>query len=59
VIIGDLRPKEDTKSTPSCKVVMEKLLDDEETITITIMGSTTGSRERKAEGSTLAHHNGK
>jgi hypothetical protein len=46
VIIGDLRPKEDTKSTPSCKVVMEKLLDGEETITITIMGSTTGSRER-------------
>jgi hypothetical protein len=27
VIIGDLRPKEDDKSTPSHNVAMEKLLD--------------------------------
>jgi hypothetical protein len=48
MIIGDPRPKEDVKSTPSRKVVMEKLPHGEEIITITIRGSTTGSRERKA-----------
>jgi hypothetical protein len=50
MIIGDPRPKEDVKSTPSRKVVMEKLPHGEEiiTITITIRGSTTSSRERKA-----------
>jgi hypothetical protein len=51
VIISDPRPKNDTGLTPSRKVVMEKLPDGEETITITIRGSTMGSHERKAEGS--------
>jgi hypothetical protein len=37
-------------------VVMEKLLDGEETITITIRGSTTGSHERKDKGSTSARN---
>jgi hypothetical protein len=54
VLIGDPRLEEDAKSTPSCKVVMEKLPDGEETITITIRGSTTGSHERKVEGLTSA-----
>jgi hypothetical protein len=55
VVIGDPRPENDDGPTPSRKLVMEKLPDLEETITITIMGSTMGSRERKAEGSTSAH----
>jgi hypothetical protein len=38
---------------------MEKLSNGEETITITIRGSMMGSRERKAEGSNLAHDDGK
>jgi hypothetical protein len=46
VVIGDPRLEEDAKSTPSCKVVMEKLPDGEEAITITIRGSTMGSHER-------------
>jgi hypothetical protein len=54
VLIGNLRPEEDAKSTPSRKVVVEKTPDGEETITITIRGSTMGSHERKVEGSTLA-----
>jgi hypothetical protein len=59
VVIGDPRPKNNVRLTPSCKVVMEKLPDGEETITITIKGSTMGSYEKKAEGSTLAHCDGK
>jgi hypothetical protein len=38
---------------------MEKLPDGEETITISIRDSTTGNHERKAEGLTLAHNEGK
>jgi hypothetical protein len=49
MVIGDPRPKRDAKSTPSHKVVMEKLPDGEETITITIRGSTMGSHASKAE----------
>jgi hypothetical protein len=41
-VIGDPRPEEDIKSTPSCKVVMEKLPNGEETITITIRVATRG-----------------
>jgi hypothetical protein len=59
VVIGDPRPENDVGPTPSRKVVMEKLPDGEETITITIRGSTMGSHERKAEGSTLARDDGK
>jgi hypothetical protein len=59
VVIGDPRPKIDAGLTPSRKVVMEKLPDGEETITITIRGSTTGNHERKAEGLTLARDDGK
>jgi hypothetical protein len=59
VVIGDPRPEEDAKSTPSRKVVMEKLPDGEETITITNRGSTTSSHERKAEGSAMARDDGK
>jgi hypothetical protein len=59
VVIDNPRPEEDAKSTPSCKVVMEKLPDGEETITITIRGSTTSSHEMKAEGSTSAHDDGR
>jgi hypothetical protein len=59
MVIDDPRPEEDAKSTPSRKVVIEKLPDGEETITITIRGSTTGNHERKAKGSNLAHDNGK
>jgi hypothetical protein len=58
-VIGDPRPLEDVESTPSSKVVMEKLLDGEETITITIKGSTMSSHVGKTEGSALAHDNGK
>jgi hypothetical protein len=59
VVIGDLRPEEDTKSTPSHKVVMEKLPDGEETITIIIRSFMIGSHERKVEGSNSARDNGK
>jgi hypothetical protein len=59
VVIGDPRLENDARLTPSRKVVMEKLPDGEETITITIRGSTTGGHERKAEGSTSAHDDGK
>jgi hypothetical protein len=59
VVIGDPRLEEDAKSTPSHKVVMEKLPDGEETITITIRGSVTGSHERKGEGSNSTHDDGK
>jgi hypothetical protein len=58
-VIDNPRPEEDAKSTPSRKVVMEKLPDGEETITITIRGSTTSSHEMKAEGSTSAHDDGR
>jgi hypothetical protein len=54
VVIGDPRPESDAGPTPSHNVVMEKLPDGEETITITIRGSTMGNHEREAEGSTLA-----
>jgi hypothetical protein len=54
VVIGDPRPEKDAKSTPSRKVVMEKLPDGEETFTITIGGSMMGSHARKAKGSTSA-----
>jgi hypothetical protein len=59
VVIGDPSPEEDAKSTPSRKVVMEKLPDVEETITITIRGSAIGNHERKTEGSNLTHNDGK
>jgi hypothetical protein len=59
VVVGGPRPKNDVRPTPSHKVVMEKLLDGEETITITIRGSVMGSNERKAEGSTSASDDGK
>jgi hypothetical protein len=59
VVIGDARLEEDAKSTPSQKVVMEKLPDGEETITITTRDSTTGNHERKAEGLASAHVDGK
>jgi hypothetical protein len=59
VVIGDPRSENDAGPTPAHKVEMEKLSDGEETITITIMGSTMGSHERKVEGSTLAHDDGK
>jgi hypothetical protein len=51
MVIGDPRPENDTGLTPSCKVVMEKLPNGKETITITIRGSTMGSHERKTKGS--------
>jgi hypothetical protein len=53
VVNGDLRPEKDAESTPSRKVVMEKLPDGEETITITIKGTMMGHHGRKAKGSTL------
>jgi hypothetical protein len=59
VVVGDPRPENNVRLTPSHKVVMEKIPDGEETITITIRGSMMGSHERKAEGSTSAHDNGK
>jgi hypothetical protein len=59
VVIDDLRPLKDIESTPSRKVVVEKLPDGEETITITIRGSTIGSYARKTEGSALSCDNGK
>jgi hypothetical protein len=58
VVTGEPRPERDGEST-SHKVVMEKLPDGEEMITITIRGSTTGSRTGKAEGLNLAHDDGK
>jgi hypothetical protein len=59
VVIDDPRPENDARPTPSCKVVMEKLPDGEETITIIIRGSTTGNHEREAEGSTSARDKAK
>jgi hypothetical protein len=59
VVIGDPRPESDVGPTPSRKVVVEKLPDGEEMITITIRGSTMGSHERKAEASTSARDGGK
>jgi hypothetical protein len=59
VVVSEPRPENNARLTPSRKVVIEKLPDGEETITITIRGSTTGSYERKAEGSTSAHDDGK
>jgi hypothetical protein len=59
VVIGDSRPENDARLTPSHKVVMEKHLDGEETITITIRGSMMCGYERKAKGSTLARNDGK
>jgi hypothetical protein len=59
MVIGDPRPENDARPTPSRKVVMEKLPDGEETIKITIRGSMTGSHKKKVEGSTLAHDDGK
>jgi hypothetical protein len=55
VVIGDPRSENDAKPAPSRKVVMEKLSDGEETITITIRDSMMGSHEGKAKGSTSAH----
>jgi hypothetical protein len=59
VVIGDPGTEKDAESTPSLKVVMEKLFNGEETITITIRGSTMGHHERKAKGSTSAHNDKK
>jgi hypothetical protein len=59
VVIGDPRPEEDAKLTPSHKVVMEKLPNGKETITITIRGSMMSSHERKVEGSTSTRDDGK
>jgi hypothetical protein len=59
VVIGEPRPKRDAESTPSHKVVVEKLLDGEETIMTTIRGSTMGSHARKAEVSTSARNDGR
>jgi hypothetical protein len=55
MVIGDPRPLQDVESTPSHKVVVEKLSDGEETITITIRGSMTSSHAGKAKGLTSAH----
>jgi hypothetical protein len=59
VVIGDPRPERDAESIPSRKVVVEKLPNGEESITITIRDSTMGSHEGKAEVLTLAQDNGK
>jgi hypothetical protein len=59
VVIGDPILENDAGPTPSRKVVMEKLLDGEETITITIRGSMMGNHEREAKGSTSAHNEAK
>jgi hypothetical protein len=59
VVIGDPRPEKNAESIPSRKVVVEKLPDGEETITITIRGSTTGSHEGKVKGPTSARDDGK
>jgi hypothetical protein len=50
VVIGDPRPEEDAKSTPSHTVVMEKLPIGEETITITIRGSTQTTIRGRSKG---------
>jgi hypothetical protein len=54
VIIGNPRPENDAEPTPSRKVVMEKLPNGEETITVTTRGSMIGNNEREVEGSTSA-----
>jgi hypothetical protein len=54
MVVGDPRTENDARPTASRMVVMEKLPNGEETITITIRGSGMGSHEKKAEGSTLA-----
>jgi hypothetical protein len=59
VVIGDPRSLKDVESTPSCKVVVEKLPDGEDIITITIRGSTTGSHVGKTKGSASARDNRK
>jgi hypothetical protein len=59
VVIGDPRLEKNVESIPYRIVVVEKLPDGEETITITIRGSTMGSHEGKVEGSTSAHDDGK
>jgi hypothetical protein len=61
VVIGDPKPENDAGLTPSRKVVVvvEKLPHGEETITITIRDSTTGSHKRKAEASTSSRDGGK
>jgi hypothetical protein len=59
VVVDDPRLEKDAESIPSRKVVVEKLPDGEETITITIRGSMMGSHVGKAEGSTSAHNDGK
>jgi hypothetical protein len=59
VVISEPRPERDGESTSSRKVVMEKLPNGEEIITITIRGSMMGSRIGKAKGSTLACDYGK
>jgi hypothetical protein len=59
VVISDARLEKDGESTSSRKVVMEKLLDGEETITITVKRSMTGHHERKAEGLTSAREDRK
>jgi hypothetical protein len=59
VVIGDPRSKKDVESTPSRKVVVEKQLDGDETITITIGGYTAGCHAGKAKASTLALKNEK
>jgi hypothetical protein len=53
-VIGDPRPKNDAGLTPSRKVVMEKLPDGEETITITIRGSRAG-QTTTIDGQTALH----
>jgi hypothetical protein len=59
VVISDPRLLKDVESTPSRKVVVEKLHDGEETITITIRGSTMSSHAEKTEESALARDNRK
>jgi hypothetical protein len=59
VVIGGPRPKKDGESTPSRRVVMEKLPKGEETITTTIRGSKMDSHTGKAKGSTSAHNDRK
>jgi hypothetical protein len=54
VVISYPRPLKDVVSTPSRKVVVEKLPDGEETITISKRASMMGSHKGKAKGSTSA-----
>ena len=49
VVIGDPGPEKKVRVVTSQKVVIEKLRDGEETITITVTGSTSGGNVRKAE----------